>query len=103
MTCIHVETEAVYEIARHVWQLRLLMQEELDALRAALRRLEMTWQSPQAIEFLSSAFAWVGKTEASLDNLDLLGTLLFRHAERWQQTDALGWQSFHFLRRESNT
>ncbi|MCS6994884.1 MAG: hypothetical protein NZP74_13785 [Anaerolineales bacterium] len=97
MNHIHVKPDVLYETACQVWQQRLLMEEELQALRASLRRLETAWHSPGAAEFFSDGRAWIDSAEQQLEHLDMLGMLLHQQATRWQQSDERWGEFFRAL------
>lgn len=102
MNCIHVEPELLFETARVIWQRQAWMRQELQELRALLTQLETVWRSPASVDWLDKEWDWVRRAEAHLEKLDMLALLLHHQAEKWQETDARGCQTFDSLRRKGS-
>jgi len=87
MQSIHIEPEELYLTSRAMWQQSQQISQVASSLQAAVMRLEMAWLGGSAEEVISSLQVVIRRLRDRMDELERLGLILSREAERWQESD----------------
>ena len=87
MSSLHTETDLLFLASRSFWQANYRTLDQLFALRAALLRLEMTWDSDTADDFFAEAHPLLQQLSERNEELFNMGLMLSRQADLWAEAD----------------
>jgi uncharacterized protein YukE len=87
MDHIHVEPDQLFLTSRSFWQANYRALDQVFALRAALLRLEMTWESNTSDDFFVQLHPLLQRLASQTEELFNIGLILSRQADLWAEAD----------------
>jgi len=87
MQPLHADPEQLFLASRTFWQANYQALDQLFSLRAAILRLEMTWSSDRADDFIAEIQSILQQLSARAEELFSMGLTLSRQADLWAEAD----------------
>ena len=87
MAPLHAEPDQLFLASRAFWQANYRSLDRLFALRVALLRLEMTWDSDTSEEFFAEMSPLLLQLNEQMEELFHMGLILSHQADLWAEAD----------------
>ena len=93
MDHFHLDTLVFYQVLNQLRRLEWRMEEDLEEMQRALRRLYLAWEGPSALDFEARARVLMRRMEALVEEYQTLVRLAADKLRQWEDLDR-SWSHF---------